>query len=460
MPIEPTKHEQSVPAPRASAYDAELEREIQAALGGMSIEDLEHASVPSRSGGGGRGRQSKRGTVLRVHNGDVFVEFGPRSQGVCPASQFLTSGDQQLPVVGSERDFIVERFDPFEGLSILSLEGVVQKADWGTLEVGQVVEARCTGMNKGGLEMEIAHHRAFMPAGQVDVRHIADISVFIGEKFPVEIVELHKDKDRLVVSRKAVISAERAEQREKLMAVLEIGQTRTATITSVQSYGAFADIGGVDGLIHVSDLSHEWVKSPADVVKVGQVVTVRIVKLDLTQTPPKIGLGMKQLVADPSIAMMQAVEPGATVTGRVTKLMAFGAFVELAPGIEGLVHISEISHERIATVDKALRANEIVTAKVLSIDPGKKRISLSIKALIDPPARPEPQQAGGAGGGAAGGSGGGGHRGQRPDEGFGAAFGRGRSKGDVPTVDRAKDNALARLRATWGSGKEFKGGLS
>ena len=452
MSTDPTNHEKSVPTPRASAYDAELEREIEAALGGMSVEDLEAAGNASSRGGGRGGRQARKGTILRVHNGDVFVEFGPRSTGVCPLSQFMASGEQQAPVVGSERSFVVERFDPFEQLSILSLEGAVQKADWGTLEIGQIVEARCTGMNKGGLEMEIAHHKGFMPAGQVDVRHVADISVFLGEKFPVQIVELNKDKNRLVVSRKAVVAAERAEQREKLMAVLEVGQTRTATITSVQSYGAFADIGGVDGLIHVSDLSHERVKNPADVVKVGQVVQVKIVKLDLTQSPPKIGLGMKQLVVDPSVAAMQAVEAGATVTGRVTKIMPFGAFIELAPGIEGLVHISEISHERIPTVDKALRANEVVTAKVLSIDVGKKRISLSIKALIEPPARPEPQSVGGAGGGPG--------KGPRVEEGFAAAFGRHRAKNDVATVDRAKDNALARLRATWGTGKELKGGLS
>ncbi len=455
MSTEPTNAAQSNPSPRTSAYDAELEREIEAALGGLSIEELESASAPARPSQ--RGRQVRQGTILRVHDGDVFVEFGPRSQGVCPLAQFLASGDQQAPVVGSERGFIVERFDPFEGLSILSLEGIVQKADWGTLAIGQIVEGRCTGMNKGGLEMEIAHHKGFMPAGQVDVRHVADISVFIGEKFPVEIVELNKDKDRLVVSRKAVIAAERAEQREKLMAVLEIGQTRTATITSVQSYGAFADIGGVDGLIHVSDLSHERVASAGDVVKVGQVVTVKVIKLDLAQTPPKIGLGLKQLVVDTSgmemraahQSAMSALEAGATVTGRVTKLMAFGAFIELAPGIEGLVHISEISHERIPSVDKALRANEIVTCKILSVDIGAKRISLSIKALTDAPARPEPQSAAGAG------------HGKKADDGFSGVFGRGRrGKEELPAVARVEDSSLKRLRAAWGQGKEFKGGLS
>ena len=448
---DPTKSNPAAPIARSSAYDAELEREIESALGGMSIEDLEAARTPAKSSGP-RGRQVRQGTIIRVHSGDVFVEFGPRSQGVCPLAQFLSTGDKQPPVVGSERAFVVERFDPFEGLSILSLEGAIQKADWGTLEVGQIVEARCTGMNKGGLDMEVAHHRAFMPSGQVDVRHVADISVFIGEKFPVQIIELNKDKNRLVVSRKAVVAAERAEQREKLLPVLEIGQTRTATITSVQAYGAFADIGGVDGLIHVSDLSYERVKNPADVVKVGQVVTVKVVKLDLTQTPPKIGLGLKQLTADPGAAALEALAPGATVSGRVTKIMPFGAFIELAPGIEGLVHISEISHDRIPTVDKALRANEVVTCKILSLDPGKKRISLSIKALIEPPARPEPQAVGGAGGGGRGKP--------REEGGFSSAFARGRGKDEPPAAARPEDPTLRRLRAKWGNDQQLKGGLS
>ena len=452
MSNDPTNPAESSPNARTRSYDADLEREIENALGGMSIEELEQSSSAPKASTRGGGRQVRQGTIIRVHGGDVFVEFGPRSQGVCPLAHFLQVGDKVAPVVGSERGFVVERFDPFEGLSVLSLEGATQKADWGTLEIGQVVEARCTGMNKGGLEMEIAHHRAFMPAGQVDVRHVADISVFIGEKFPVQIVELNKDKGRLVVSRKAVVATERAEQREKLLAVLEIGQTRTATITSVQSYGAFADIGGVDGLIHVSDLSHERVKSAADVVKVGQVVTVKVLKLDLTQTPPKIGLGLKQLVADPGAAALETIEPGATVTGRVTKIMQFGAFIEIAPGVEGLVHISEISHERIPTVDKALRKDEVVSCKVLSVDSGKKRISLSIKALVEAPARPEPQAVGGAGG-----SGG---KGPRPDEGFGSAFGRRRGKDDAPAAARPEDASLRRLRATWGSDKQLKGGLS
>ena len=440
-------------ASRPSAYDAELEAEIQAALGGLSIEDLEsshESKAPQRATQTG-GRQRKLGRVIQVRDGEVFVEFGPKSQGVCPASQFLAMS-REVPALGSSFEFIVERFDPFEGMHVLSIEGAVQKADWGTLEVGQVVDARCTGMNRGGLEMEIAHHKGFMPAGQVDVRHIPDISIFIGEKFAVKIVELNRDKDRLVVSRKAVLAGERAEQREQLLAVLEVGQTRPATIVKIESFGAFADLGGVDGLIHVSDLSHERVKSPLDVVKIGMEVSVKILRIDLSGDRPKLSLGLKQLSAEP-IHPVAAMEIGGTVTGRVTKLMEFGAFVELAPGIEGLVHISEISHDRIPAPDAVLRRDEVITCKILSIDHERRRISLSIKALIDAPVRPAPapreaRPEGGAPRGTGGGTGGGG--GDRRRDG----------RSTTPDVARAEDPELRKLRARFGGGGDLKGGLS
>jgi small subunit ribosomal protein S1 len=265
----------------------------------------------------------------------------------------------------------------------------VQKADWGTLEVGQVVEARCIGMNKGGLEMEVAHHKGFMPAGMVDLRHVPDISVFIGEKFPCEIVELNKDKNRLILSRKAVLVGERAAKREEVLASLEVGQVVSATIISLQPYGAFADIGGVDGLIHISDITHDRIKHPSDVLKEGEVVQVKVKRIDRAQEPPKISLSRKDTMTDPLAQAMNTVAVGETVTGKVTRLAEFGAFVELAPGVEGLLHISEVSHERIASIDKVLKKDEVVTCKVLAIDPGRKRISLSLKALQSAPARPE-----------------------------------------------------------------------
>lgn len=352
----------------------------------MSVEDLlsDRQKPKAQGGQGGRtGRQVRTGRVLRIHAGDVFVEFGPRSQGVCPLTQF-----KEPPAVGSEMDFVVERLDAFEGLLVLALPGAVTKADWGNLEVGQVVEARCTGMNKGGLEMEVAHHKGFMPAGMVDLRHVPDISVFIGEKFPCEIMELNKDKNRLILSRKAVLVAERAGKREELLAQLEVGQIRPATIISLQPYGAFADLGGVDGLIHISDIAHDRIKHPSDVLKEGEIVQVKIKKIDRDQQPVKISLSRKETMNDPLAQAVTTVSTGDTVTGKITRITEFGAFVELAPGVEGLVHISEVSHDRIPSVDKVLKRDEVVTCKVLQVDPGRKRISLSIKALQSAPERP------------------------------------------------------------------------
>ncbi len=385
-PARPAPDAQRGAQPRGRAeLDASLEAEISAALGDMSVEDLlsDRPRAKQQGQAGRGGRQIRTGRVLRVHGGDVFVEFGPRSQGVCPIGQFTG----EPPLVGTEMDFVVERLDAFESLLVLSLPGAVQKADWGTLEVGQVVEARCTGMNKGGLEMEVAHHKGFMPAGMVDLRHIPDISVFIGEKFPCQIVELNKDKNRLILSRKAVLAAERASKREELLAELEVGQVRPATIISIQPYGAFADLGGVDGLIHISDISHDRLKHPSEALKEGEIVQVKIKKIDRDQQPVKISLSRKDTMTDPLAQAITAVNTGDTVTGKVTRLTEFGAFVELAPGVEGLVHISEVSHERIPSVDKVLKRDEIVTCKVLQIDAGRKRISLSIKALQNAPER-------------------------------------------------------------------------
>jgi small subunit ribosomal protein S1 len=425
----------SSPASARSDLDAMLEAEVSAALGGMSVEDLVGEKPRSRAAPApaNKGRQLRTGKVLRVHGGDVFVEFGPRSQGVCPAIQF-----EAPPQPGDELEFVVDRLDAFEGLLLLSRPGVVQKADWGNLAEGMTVEARCIGMNKGGLEMEVAHHKGFMPAGMVDVRHLADISVFIGEKFPCRIVELNREKGRIILSRKAVLAAERREKAEQLLAVLEEGQTRSATILSLQPYGAFADLGGIDGLIHISDLSHDRIRHAKDAVKEGEVVQVKVLRIDRSVSPPKISLGRKQTMSDPIASALNTVAAGETVTGKVTKTTEFGAFVEIAPGVEGLVHISEVSHDRIPTVDTVLKRDEVVTCKVLAVDPGRKRISLSIKALVDPPVRAAPAERAGPGGNRG--------RGDRRD-------------GPKPEAPREDDPELRKLKARFGGGSQLRGGL-
>ena len=369
--------------PRVGDLDASLQAEIDAALADMSVDEmLDSAGPATRTSGPAPGlRTTRTGRIVRVHGGEVFVEFGPKSQGVCPASQF-----DEPPAAGSSVEFVVERLDAFEGLLILSLPGAVQKADWGSLAIGQVVEARCVGMNKGGLEMEVAHHRGFMPAGQVDVRSVPDISVFLGEKFPCKIIELKKEKNRLVLSRKAVVLEEREEARTKLLDEIEPGQVRRATVVGVKPYGAFADLGGLDGLIPVGELAHERIRDASDVVKIGDVFEVKIVSIDREKTPPRVSLSRKQVMTNPAAEAMEKIEQGQTVSGRVTRITEFGAFVELAPGVEGLVHISEVSHSRIPSVSSMLSKDQVIQTKVLSVDPDRGRISLSLKALEDRPA--------------------------------------------------------------------------
>ena len=416
------------PAPSTSRLDAGLEAEIAEALGGRSADEL--MSAPSRGAAPkSGGRQMRTGRVVQVHGQDVFVEFGPKSQGVCPIAHF-----EEPPALGESFDFVVERLDPFENMLILARPGQVTKAAFGDVEVGQLVEARCTGMNRGGLEMEFAHHKAFMPAAHVDLRHIEDISVFIGQKFPCEIIELKKEKGRMVLSRRKVLERDKAEKREQLMAVLEVGQQRSATIVSVQPYGAFADLGGADGLIPISELAHERLRHAKDAVKEGDVVEVKVIRVERQGKDTKITLSRKAVMADPVATAMKDLQEGATVTGRVTNLAEFGAFIELAPGVEGLVHISEITHDRLPNPVATLRKDEVVTVKILSIDEKKKRIALSIKALKDAPARPE-----------------------REDRGGGGRGGRGRDR-EEPMVERAADPAMQKLLSKFGGGS-LKGGL-
>ncbi len=351
-----------------------LQAEIEAALGDMTLEDMvdlaerpDAATVP--------GRQLKTGTVVRVHGDDVFVEFGPKSLGVCPRSEF-----ENPPTVGERLEFTVDRYDAKEGLLLLGRKGAIHKAVWETLGVGQVVEARCTGHNKGGLELEVAQHRAFMPAGQIDLQHIDDLSVFAGQKLPCEIIELDRSRGRIILSRRRILEAERAVQRDKILSELAVGQTHPAVIRSIQAYGAFADLGGVDGLIHISDICHDRIKHPSERVKLGDQVQVQVLKLDLEHDPPRVSLGMKQCLADPYHGQISAISEGDTLTGKVTRIMPYGAFVEIAPGIEGLIHISQLAEERVTRVGSIVKPNEVVTVKVLDVDPKNKRISLSLRA--------------------------------------------------------------------------------
>lgn len=369
------------------------------------------------------GREHRTGTVVSVGPSDIFIEFGPKELGVIERVQFkdkATGEERGLPVKGEHLEVVVQRYEASENIFVCVLPGTVQKADWELLSPGQIVEARVVGVNKGGLELEIAGHRAFMPASQVSLDHVKDLSVFVGEKINCQVQRIdRRGKGNIVLSRREMLAEERARAAESLRDALKEGETVEGTVRKIMDFGAFVDLGGIDGLIHLSDLSHDRVnhgaKHVARHVSEGQKVRVQILKVDWDAN--RISLGLKQLQSDPFAAAAEDVKEGADLTGKVTSIVEFGAFIEVAPGVEGLVHISELDHKRVNKVEEIVQLGEVVQVRVLKIDPETRRISLSMKALKEAPAAPKGAPSrGGPGGGPGGGMGGRGRgRGDRDD---------------------------------------------
>lgn len=376
------------PAPQKATLSPQLDAEIDAAMAELGFGSSASAERKPAIRGPRvveAGREHRHGTVVSVGPTDVFLEFGPKELGVAPRTQWK---EEELPAVGDSVEIVIDRFDADESLFICSKPGSVVKAEWEMLELGQIVEARVVGTNKGGLELEVAQHRAFMPASQVSLERIEDLSVFVGEKFTCQVSQLdRRGKGNIVLSRRDLLAQERKEQAERLKASLSEGQTLEGTVRKIMPFGAFIDLGGIDGLVHISDLSHERVnfgeKNVQRFLKEGDRVNVQILKLDWDAG--RISLGMKQLQEDPFSAAISDIKDGAELTGKVTRLADFGAFVEVATGVEGLVHVSEIAHRRINKPADVLSEGQVVKVKVLKVDPGDRRISLSIKALEKSP---------------------------------------------------------------------------
>ncbi|MEE2720031.1 MAG: S1 RNA-binding domain-containing protein [Planctomycetota bacterium] len=362
-------------ARHGGGLDPALQAEIDAAIGESSFEDLLEEDAKTSGESGGRGARPRReGTVVSTRDAEVLIEFGPKLQGVCPLSHF-----KEPPAPGTKETFVIERQDAGDGMLVCSLRGGVQKAQWDTIEVGQVIEARCTGTNTGGLEMEVAGHSAFLPAGHVALHHVPDLTVYVGQKLPCQVMELDRTRNRMVLSRREMLEAERAEARATLLETLEPGQVLEAVVTRIQPFGAFADIGGMDGLIHVSEMSWQRVQDPNHLLKVGDNVAVQVLSVDTEHDPPRIALGMKQLTTDPMLTVLDGFTEGDIVKGTVTRLADFGAFVELAEGVDGLVHISQLSNDHVKKVASVVKVGETVSVKILEVDPASRRISLSIK---------------------------------------------------------------------------------
>jgi len=375
----------------SNSLDAELSAEIDAMVADFANADQEartpkikpqHAANIRGPRVVTSGREHRTGRVVSVGPSDIFLEFGPKELGVVQRTQYK---EDEVPKPGDNLEVVVDRFENAESLFICSKPGAIQKAAWELLEVGQTVEARVTGTNKGGLELEVAGHKAFMPAGQVSLERIADLAVFVGEKLPCQVVQIdRRGSGNIVLSRRDMLKSERAEKAEKLAETLTEGAVMEGTVRKIMPFGAFVDIGGIDGLLHIADMSFDRVfpseKNVAKFVKEGAKIQVQILKLDLENK--RISLGMKQLMDDPFMVKANEITEGAEVTGKVVRFTEFGAFVELSPGVDGLVHISEIARRRIEKPQDVLKLDEIIRAKVLKVDQGSRKIALSIKALL------------------------------------------------------------------------------
>jgi len=382
------------------------------------------------------GREYREGVVVSVGPDDIFVEFGPKSLGVVPRQQYKNKDGEEpdLPKTGDTLKVAVDKYEASESLYMCSRPGAVQKAEWELLQPGQVVEARVTGKNKGGLELEVAGHRAFMPASHVSDQRIEDLSVFVGEKMNCKVTKVDRTgRGNITLSRREILAEEKKERAAKLKETLKEGETLEGTVKKIMPFGAFVDIGGIDGLVHISDLAHDRVRKVEDHVQEGQSVRVKILKLDWEQG--RHSLGMKQLTDDPFQVGLSEINEGDVISARVAKLTDFGAFLEVAPGIEGLCHISELDWRRVEKTSDAVQPDQVVSAKVLKIEEDSRRISLSIKQAKD---RPEPR---GGGGGRRGGRGG--DRDDRSPE---------EIKKETPALRRMREEAKKREKQKQSSG--------
>ncbi len=358
--------------------DEEIQQELEAAFGDMSVFDMLDAEEQAQRKTGVQ--NIRKGIIVAIHNDDVFVDIGGKSQGILPAKQF---GDD-LPNPGEEVEVVVEHYKPDEGIVLLSLPGAVKEADWDTLEVGQIVEGVVTGHNKGGLELKINGIRAFMPISQIEMFQVDDLHPYMNQKLKCQVVELDKANRNLVVSRRFVLERELAEARQKLIDELYEGKTVEGIVKTIMPYGAFVDIGGLDGLLHIRDMSHRRIDDPNEVVHPGQHLELIVLKFDREEQ--KLSLGLKQIMPDPWKDAETKYQPGSVITGRISHLEDFGAFVELEEGLEGLIPIGEITYERrIRHPSEILKEGEIVKVKIMQVDISRKRISLSIKQVGDDP---------------------------------------------------------------------------
>ncbi len=329
-----------------------------------------------------------KGTIVGIENDFVVVDVGLKTEGRVPTKEFIAPGQPVNLQVGDEVEVYIERVENALGEAVLSREKARREESWTRLEKAFQDSGRVSGVIfgrvKGGFTVDLDGAVAFLPGSQVDVRPVRDVGPLMNVPQPFQILKMDRRRGNIVVSRRAVLEEKRAEERSELVASLAEGQVVQGTVKNITDYGAFVDLGGVDGLLHVTDIAWRRVSHPTEVLNVGQNVTVQIIKVN--QETQRISLGMKQLQTDPWEGVTAKYPVGARFRGKVTNVTDYGAFVELEPGVEGLVHVSEMSW-----VKKNVHPNKIVVpgqevdVMVLEVDSNKRRISLGLKQCVENP---------------------------------------------------------------------------
>jgi small subunit ribosomal protein S1 len=345
------------------------------------LDDYSHFAPPHEG-------ELLQGHVLKVTDKDVIVDFGYKSEGLVPIQQFVQADGSVHVQRGDVIDVMIDRSAPQpEGYTLLSHEKASRLRAWDNLErahaEGLVLSGRVTGRIKGGLSVDVGVP-AFMPGSQIDLRPAHNLDSYLGQDIPVKIVKLNRRRGNVVVSRKIAVEEDLVARKSAALQDLSEGTVVTGVVKNLTEYGAFIDLGGIDGLLHVSDMSYGRVNHPSEMVHAGDSITVKVLKFD--KSKERISLGMKQLVPDPWETIEQRYPMGGRVIGRVVSVTDYGAFVELEPGVEGLIHISEMTwSRRMKHPGKVVKAGDQVEAVVLDVKPKERRVSLGIKQLeVDP----------------------------------------------------------------------------
>lgn len=322
-------------------------------------------------------------TVTEVKEKEAYANAGYKVDAVIPISELSSLHVEKVSDVlteGEEREFKVIKVGEDE--LVLSLRAAIADKAWEelkeTFEADEIIEAEVKEVVKGGLVVDVGV-RGFIPASLVERHYVEDFSDYKGRTLRMKIIEMDPEENKLILSQRAVLDEEAEAKKKELLESLQVGEIVKGTVQRLTDFGAFVDIGGVDGLVHISQMAHHRVESPADVVQEGEEIEVKILAVD--QESERVSLSIKETLPDPWTTIDEKISPGDVIEGEVKRLVSFGAFVEVAPGVEGLVHISQIANRHIGTPDEVLEEGQTVKAKVLDMNPSQERISLSIRAL-------------------------------------------------------------------------------